>query len=90
MTREITLVVPELSVRSYLGVSCCVAPAAEAIEQSLEEWAGVETVAVDQEQGLIRVSRDAACGPSAADLLWSLRMLGLSSAITAVRAEVLI
>lgn len=81
VSREIALLVPELAERPCLGGLCCGVPAAQAIEQSLTEWAGVEEVAVDLDRGRIRVRLDATRGTTADDVLWSLRMLGFEGRV---------
>ncbi|MEX2210376.1 MAG: hypothetical protein WD689_01235 [Gaiellaceae bacterium] len=77
MSREITLLVPQLTTRAVIGGSCCAVPAAEAVEQTLAEWPGVERVVVGQ--GRVDVVIDDASRLGAADLVWSLRMLGLEA-----------
>lgn len=79
MTRQVTLLVPELAARPLVGSACCVVPAAEAIEQTLGQWAGVEAVRIDDAAGRVEVSVDPERGPAPADLVWSLRMLGLEA-----------
>ena len=67
------------------GADCC-APvpgtvrkgAAAAIEQTLGEWRGVERIEVDEAHGKVAVTL-AGEQADGADLLWSLRMLGLDA-----------
>ena len=77
MTRQITLLVPELTTGAVIAGSCCAVPAAQAVEQTLADWPGVERVVVGQKR--VDVSVDDASRLSASDLVWSLRMLGLEA-----------
>jgi hypothetical protein len=73
----IVIVVRELAQRPVLGVGCCAIPAAAAIESALGDWRGVERVEVDARSGRITVTVSGEGTPAPADLIWSLRMLGL-------------
>lgn len=74
--RTIVLESAELAARPVVGSSCCAVPAAEAIKDTLASWPGVRHVTVEVGRGRVEVALDGD-RPTAADLAWSLRMLGL-------------
>jgi hypothetical protein len=74
---RLVLAVPGLSARAVIGSCCAAVSAAAAIEASPLGWPGVESVQIEPGHDRVVVVVDRDAGPRAADLPWSLRMLGL-------------
>ena len=71
-----------------MGAGCCAVPAAAAIERTFLEWDAVERVEADVGHGRVTVTLSGSPQPTGADLVCSLRMLGLEATADEVVAEV--